>query len=158
MDGAIDVPYRLLLSVVLIAMGTAILYPALEAYSQSEMEHRLAIAVEEIGTAAVSVHRHPGSSRTVHIDVPPSGVIRLERLTIGGDLASTPANASIITWALSNGIHGRDLVCSSSGPLPLAGPDGGPMEIETFPCLIVMERRPSPPGSLFPTFVECRVL
>ena len=95
-DGAIDVPYRLLLSVVLIAMATAVLYPALQAYSRSEMEHRLTIASREICSAAESVHRNPGSSRTVHIDVPSSGIIRLTRLTIGGDQTSSLANPSIL--------------------------------------------------------------
>jgi hypothetical protein len=155
---AIDVPFKLLLSVVLIAMATAILFPALQAYQQSEMENRIAITVAEIEAVALSVHRHPGSSRTVLVDIPPSGGIRLERLTLGGDLASAIALVGTISWDLSNGVSGRVLVSTSSGPLPMAGTDGVALVVDGFPCLLVMKCDPSPPGAVYPTFVRVSVL
>jgi hypothetical protein len=151
---AIDVPFRLLLSVVLISMATAILYPTLQSYQEAEMENRVSLTLAEIEAAAVSVHRHPGSSRTVLIDVPSSGGIRLESLSIGGDLEGTPVEVGTIGWSLSNGVSGNHLVTSSSNVVPMAGPEGGGLHIDSFPCLMVLEAKAGPPGSHFGAFVQ----
>ena len=153
---AIDVPFRMLLSVVLTTMAAAVLYPALQSYQETEMEQRVSLTLAEIETAVLSVHRHPGSSRTVLIDVPCSGGIRLERMTVGGDLCGAPAQVGTIGWQLSNGASGDHLVASSGGPVPMAGPDGRGLSIDGFPCLIVLEVRVAPSGAPFQTYVQVR--
>ena len=151
---AIDVPFKMLISVVLVSMAIMILYPALQSYQETEMESRLNISMAEIEAAVVSVHRHPGSSRTVLIDVPSSGGIRLDRLSIGGDLTAPPSEVGTIGWELTTGSHGTVLVSSSTGPIPMADPDGEGLVIEAFPCLIVLEAKISPPGSHYMAFVQ----
>ena len=94
-DAAIDVPYKLLLSVVLLTMATAVLMPTLYAYQQSEVERRIQVAIAEIDSAARSVFHHPGSSRTVLVDIPSSGSFHLERLTIGGDLTAPTSHTTV---------------------------------------------------------------
>ncbi len=157
-DGAIDVPYKLLLSVVLMAMATAVLMPTLYAYQQSEVEHRIQVAIAAIDSAARSVFHHPGSSRTVLVDIPSSGSFHLERLTIGGDLAAPGPEAAFIRWRHSGGTEGNHLVLTNGGPLAMAGTNGGPLDIEGHQCLLVLEARESPQGSQPITFVEVRIL
>ena len=154
---AIDVPFKMLISVVLVTMATAILYPALQAYQETEMEHRVSLTLAEIEVATLSVHRHPGSSRTVLVDVPSSGGIRLERLTVGGDLDGPPAGVSVIGWELSTGASGNHVVSSNTGPVAMAGPEGDGLVIESFPCLIVLEAATSPTGSVYRSHVQVRV-
>jgi hypothetical protein len=144
----------MLLSVVLVTMATAILYPALQSYQETEMEHRVSLTLAELETAVLSVHRHPGSSRTVLIDVPSAGGIRLDSMTIGGDLTGSPAKVGTISWELSSGDEGHHLVVSSTGPVPMARPDGMGLVMGSFPCLIVLEAMASPAGALYPTFVQ----
>ncbi len=153
-SAAIDVPFRMLLSVVLVTMAAAVLYPALQSYQESEMEQRVSLTLAEIEAAALSVHRHPGSSRTVLIDVPCSGGIRLERMTVGGDLDGTPTEVGTISWALTNGASGDHLVTSNDGPVPMAGPDGRTLSIEAFPCLIVLETCATPSGAYYNAYVR----
>ena len=155
---SVDVPYKLLLTVVLMTMATAVLMPTLYAYQQSEVEHRIQVAIAEIDSAARSVFHHPGSSRTVLVDIPSSGSFHLERLTIGGDLAATGPAAALIRWRHSGGAEGNHLVTTRGGPLSMAGPNGGPLDIDGHGCLLVLEARASPPGSQPDTFVEVRVL
>lgn len=150
---AIDVPFKMLLSVVLVTMATAILYPALQTYQETEMEHRVSLTLAELETAALSVHRHPGSSRTVLIDVPSTGGIWLDSMTIGGHLAGSPADVGTIVWELSTGDEGHHLIVSSTGPVPMAGADGKGLVMESFPCLIVLKAMVSPEGAHYPTFV-----
>jgi hypothetical protein len=148
----------MLISVVLVSMAIAILYPALQTYQETEMEHRLAIKMAEIEAAATTAQRHPGSSRTVLIDVPSTGGIRLDRMTIGGELTAPPAETGTIRWSLSSGPSGTRLVSSTSGPVPMSGEDGGPVVLEAFPCLIVLETRAAPPGSHYRSFVQVSVV
>ena len=157
-DAAIDVPFKLLLSVVLMTMATAVLMPTLHAYQQREVEHRIQVAIAEIDSAARSVFHHPGSSRTVLVDIPSSGSFHLERLTIGGDLAAPGPGAALIRWRHSGGAEGNHLVTTNGGPLSMAGPNGGHLDIEGQQCLLVLEARASPPGSQSNTFVEVRIL
>lgn len=154
---ALDVPFKMLLSVVLVTMATAILYPALQAYQETEMEHRVGLTLAEIEASVMAVHRHPGSSRTVLVDVPSSGGIRLEGLTIGGDLEGPPAEVGTIGWKLSSGTTGRHLVTSSTGPVPMAGPDGGAVHVEAFPCLLVLKASACSQGSAYRAFVQVTV-
>jgi hypothetical protein len=153
-SAAIDVPFRMLLSVVLVAMASAVLYPALQSYQETEMEERVSLVLAELEAAALAVHRHPGSSRTVLVDVPSSGGIRLERMTIGGDLGEGPAGTGTITWELSSGASGHHLVSSNTGPVPLAGPEGEALVVDHGPCLLVLTAGPAPAGSHFRTFVQ----
>ncbi len=155
---AIDVPFKLLISVVIVTMATAILFPALQAYQRSEMEHRLALTLAEIEAAVISVHHHPGSSRTVVIDVPSSGVITLESMSIGGGLTAPPAEVSTIGWRLSSGTTGVQLVSTTSGPIPMASTEYGELVIDRFPCLIILEAKVAPPGGHYSTFVQVAVL
>ncbi len=157
-EAAIDVPYKLLLSVVLMTMATAVLMPTLHAYQQSEVEHRIQLAIADIDSAARSVFHHPGSSRTVLVDIPSSGSFHLERLTIGGDIAAPDPEASFIRWRHSGGAEGNHLVTTNRGPLSMAGPNGGPLDIEGHQCLLVLEVRASPSGSQLDAFVEVRIL
>ncbi len=157
-SAVIDVPYKLLLSVVLMTMATAVLMPTLYAYQQSEVEHRIQMTVAEIDSAARSVFHHPGSSRTVLVDIPSSGSFHLERLTIGGDLASPGPEAAIIRWRHSGGVEGDHLVTTSRGPLAMAGTNGGPLDIEGHQCLLVLEAMTSAQGNQPITFVEVRIL
>jgi hypothetical protein len=148
----------MLISVVIVTMATAILYPVLQSYQESEMEHRLAITLAEIETAAISAQRHRGSSSTVIIDLPSSGGIRLERLTIGGDLKAPPAEVGTIGWSLSSGPTGAQLVSTTIGPVPMAGEDGEQVVLDRFPCLIVLESKTAPPGSHYHDYVQVRVV
>ncbi len=150
-------PFKMLLSVVLVTMATAILYPALQAYQETEMEHRVGLTMAEIEASVLAVHRHPGSSRTVLVDVPSSGGIRLEGLTIGGDLDGPLSEVGTIGWELSSGASGTHLVASSTGPVPMAGPGGGAVGVDAFPCLLVFEASPCPPGSAYRGFVQVTV-
>ena len=154
MDAAMDVPFKMLISVIIVSMATMVLYPALQSYQETEMESRLSISMTEIEAAAISVHRHPGSSRTVLIDVPSSGGIRLDSLSIGGDLTAPPSEVGTMRWELSSGSRGTVLVSSSTGPIPMADADGNGLVIEAFPCLIVLEAKMSPPGSHYKVFVQ----
>jgi len=153
-SAAIDVPFKMLISVVLVSMATMILYPVLQSYQETEMENRLTVSMAEIENAVLSVHRHPGSSRTVLIDVPSSGGIRLDRVSIGGDLTAPPAEVGTIGWRLTTGSDGTVLVSSTTGPVPMADADGKGLVIEAFPCLIVLEARAAPPGSHYKVYVQ----
>ena len=75
--GAIDIPYKLLVSVVIMALATTVLLPVLRGYQESTMEDRVNLAVSKIAAAARTAYHHPGSSRTVVVDVPPAGVVHL---------------------------------------------------------------------------------
>ena len=150
---AVDVPFRMLLSVVLVSMASAVLYPALQAYQEKEMEDRVSLVLAEIDAAALAVHRHPGSSRTVAVDVPSSGGIRLVALTVGGDLDGTPAEVGTIGWQLSSGASGHHLVSSNTGPVPMAGPGGEALVVERMPCLLVLTAASAPTGARYGTFV-----
>ena len=156
-DAAIDVPYKMLISVVLVSMATAILYPVLQTYQETEMERRLALTMAKIESAVVSVHRHAGSSRTLLVDVPSSGGIRLDSIYIGGDLKAPAAEVGTIEWRLSTGSKGIELISSTTGPVPMAGLDGKGLVIERFPCLIVLEARVPPSGGYYRTFVQVSV-
>ena len=155
---AIDVPLRMLLSVVLVSMASAVLYPVLQTYQETEMEERVTLVLAEIEAAALAVHRHPGSSRTVLVDIASSGGISLERLTIGGDLDEAPAVTATITWELSSGAKGHRLVSSNTGPVPLAGPEGEALVVVCEPCLLVLTATPAPAGACYRTFVQVDVL
>lgn len=155
---AIDVPFKLLLSLVVIALAMGVLMPALSAYQTSEVEHRVSVTLAEIEAAALAVHRHPGSSRTVVIDLVASGSVRLERIALGGDLSGSLADMATIRWWHTGGASGEHLVSTSSGPLPMAGPDGGPLTIETFPCMLVLEGCPSPDDCPYPSYVRVTVV
>ncbi len=156
-DGAaIDVPYKLLVSVVLMTMAAAILLPALHAYQLSEIEHHIELAVADIASAARSVHRHPGSSRTVGVDVPPAGGFRLERLSIGGDIGRPTGEASTIRWRHSGGGTGIHVVASSMGQVPITGPDGRALLVQGDTAMLVLEGRRSGPDSA--TYVEVRLV
>lgn len=157
-DGATDVPFKLLLSVVLMTMAIAVLMPALHAYQQSEVEHRIHLTVAEIDAAARAAFHHPGSSRTVQVYVPSSGSYRLESLIIGGDLTADGPLAAGISWRHSGGMKGTHVVSTHSGPLNLAGPDGGPVSLDGARYLLVLEAKTAPPGCQATTFVEVRVL
>jgi len=157
-NAAIDVPYKLLLSVVLLTMATAVLMPTLYAYQQSEVEHRIQVAIAEIDSAARSVFHHPGSSRTVLVDIPSSGSFHLERLTIGGDLTAPGPEAALIRWRHSGGAEGNHLVTTSRGPLAMAGTNGGPLDIEGHQFLLVLEARTTLQGNQPIAFVEVRTL
>jgi hypothetical protein len=152
-----DLPFKLLVSVMLMMMATAILMPALHAYQQSEVEHRTEIVVSSIDSAARSAFHHPGSSRTVLVDVQPSGGVRLDRLSIGGDLLSAPGQAGIISWEHSSGMSGSHIVASTGGAIPLAGVDGKSLVLDGRPCLLVLESMRAPEGSWCHRYVEVRV-
>ncbi len=151
--GALDVPFRMLLSVVLVTMATAILFPALQAYQETEMEHRVGLVLAEIEASALAVIRHPGSSRTVLVDVPSSGGIRLEGVIIGGDLHGPSSEVGTIGWKLSSGASGRHLVAASTGPVPMAGPDEGAVRVDAFPCLLVLKASACSQGCAYRSFV-----
>ncbi|UCC93762.1 MAG: hypothetical protein JSW25_03600 [Thermoplasmata archaeon] len=155
---AMDVPFKMLVSVVLVSMAVATLYPVLQSYHETQMEHRVSLAVTEIEAAVTSAHRHPGSSRTVLIDVPSTGGIRLESLTIGSELTAPAVEAGAITWRLSSGPGSRELVTTSGGPVPMAGPGGEQVVIDRFPCLLVVEAMTAPPGVQHRDFVQVTVL
>jgi len=152
-----DIPFKLLLSLVVIAMALGVLMPALSAYQTSEVEHRVSVALAEIEAAALAVHRHPGSSRTVVIDLVASGSVRLERMELGGDLSGSLADMATIRWWHTGGASGEHLVSASSGPLPMAGPDGEALRIGYFPCMLVLESLPSPAGCPLPSHVRVTV-
>lgn len=154
----IDVPMKMLVSVVIVSMATMVLYPALQSYQESEMENRLGLSMAELEAAVLAVHRHPGSSRTVLVDVPSSGGIRLDSLTIGGDLTDPPSQVGTLRWSLSTGAHGTHLVSTAAGPVPMADADGSALVIDSFPCLVALEAMTSPPGSHYGTFVQATVL
>jgi hypothetical protein len=156
--GVTDIPFKLLLSVVLMTMAVAVLMPALSAYQQSEVEHRIQLAVAEIDAAARAAYHHPGSSRTVLVDVPSSGSYRLVGLTVGGDLCNDGHVAAIISWRHSGGVEGHHVVATRGGPVYLAGSDGGPLDLEGDRFLLVLEARAAPPGCQTPTFVEVRTI
>ncbi len=155
---ATDIPFKLLLSVVLMTMAFAVLMPVLQAYQQNEVEHRIQLAVAEIDAAARAAYHHPGSSRTVLVDIPSSGSYRLESLTIGGDLTDDGPEAAIISWRHSGGMKGNHAVSTHGGPVSMAGPDGGPIVLDGDRFLLVLEAKTAPPESHVSTYVEVRVL
>lgn len=143
----VDMPFRLLLSVVLMAMAAAVLLPALSAYQQTEFEGRVKLTVAEISSAARAVLASPGSSRTVAIDLPPSFGISLERLSIGAGLDAGPVDMAIIHWKLSTGGEGRAVVHTTGGAVPMSGPDDRPLVLQNGRALLVLEARQAPAGS-----------
>ena len=149
----VDMPFRLLLSVVLMAMAAAVLLPALSAYQQTEFEARVKLTVAEISSAARAVYSSPGSSRTIAIDLPPSFGISLERLSIGAGLDAGPVDMAIIHWKLSRGGEGRAIVHTTGGPVPMSGLDGQPLVLQRGRALLVLEARQAPAGSLVELYV-----
>lgn len=143
----VDMPFRLLLSVVLMAMAAAVLLPALSAYQQTEFEARVRLTVAEISSAARAVLASPGSSRTVAVDLPPSLGISLEHLSIGAGLDAGPGEMAIIHWRLSRGGEGRTAVLTTGGPVPMSGPDGQPLVLQKGRALLVLEATQAPAGS-----------
>jgi len=140
-------PFRLLLSVVLMAMAAAVLLPALSAYQRTEFEGRVKLAVAELSSAARAVYASPGSSRTVAVDLPPSYGMSLERLSIGAGLDASPGEMAIIQWRLSKGVEGRSAVRTTGGPVPMSGPDGQPLVLMRGRAMLVLEARQAPDGS-----------
>jgi hypothetical protein len=157
-DAAIDVPLKLLVSVVLMAMAAAILLPALQAYQRSEIEHRIELTVTDISSAALAVYHHPGSSRTVVVDVPSAGGYQLESLTIGGDLGASPSGTAVITWRHSGGTEGSRAVTTPNGHVPLCGPDGRALEVEGPRVVLVLEARQADTGPWTGRYVEVRAI
>lgn len=157
-DAAIDVPFKLLVAVVLMAMAAAILLPALQAYQRSEVEQRIELTVAEISSAALAVYRHPGSSRTVTVDVPSAGGYRLEGLTIGGDLGEPPGGAAVITWRHSGGVERSHAVTTTNGQVPLCGPDGRAVEVAGHRTVLVLEAMEATSGPWTGHYVEVRTI
>ncbi len=155
--GAMDIPYKLLVSIVVMAMAASVLLPVLKAYHESTMEDRVELLVSRIGAAARAVYHHPGSSRTVVVDVPPSGGVRLERLTIGGDPFTDPAQSSIIRWELSSGTGRTHVVTTQGGFVPMTGPEWQPVVVEAGPRIIVLEAQQAPSGMAFEHIVVVTV-
>ena len=155
---AMDMPFKLLISVIIMAMATSILLPVLNAYQQSEVEHRIEVVMAELSSAAKMVFNHPGSAKTVHVQVAPAGGVHLETISIGGRLSEHPAEAATIKWRHSMGTSGMCVVSSVTGPVPLAGPEGDPLVIHGSGYLLVLESKPSPQGSWCQRFVEVRVI
>jgi type II secretory pathway pseudopilin PulG len=147
-------PFRLLLSVVLMAMAAAVLLPALSAYQRTEFECRVRLTVAEISSAARAVYSSPGSSRTVALDLPPSFGISLERLSIGAGLDAGPGDMAIIQWKLSKGGEGRAAVHTTGGAVPMSGPDGQPLVLQKGRALLVLEARQAPAGSPVELYVR----
>jgi len=154
----IDMPFKVLISLVVMTMATVILLPALQAYQSSEVEHRTEISVAAIASAARSVYHHPGSSRTVALDVPSAGTVRLELMSIGGDLTGPPGETCVIKWRLSDGTEGIHAITTLGGEVPMAGPDGLAISIEGQRALLVLEAKAAPRGSWCDTYVEVRLL
>jgi hypothetical protein len=150
------VPFKLLISVVLMAMAAAILLPALHAYQMTEIEQRIELTVVEVSAAALAVYRHPGSSRTVVIDVPSAGGCRLESITIGGNLSASPASSALITWRHSGGIEMSQAVMTQNGHVPMCGPDGKALEVVGARAVIVLEARQTEIGPWTGRYVEVR--
>jgi hypothetical protein len=146
-EAVVDMPFTLLLSVVLMAMAAAVLLPALSAYQRTEFECRVKLTVAEISSAARAVIASPGSSRTVAVDLPPSFGISLERLSIGAGLDAGPGDMAIIQWRLSKGGEGRTVVQTTGGPVPMSGPGGQPLLLQKGRALLVLEAREAPAGS-----------
>ena len=143
----VDMPFKLLLSVVLMALAAAVLLPALSAYQRTEFEGRVRLTVAEISSAARAVYTSPGSSRTVAIDLPPSFGISLERLSIGACQDDGLGDMAIIQWKLSKGSGGRAAVLATGGPVPMSGPDGQPLVLQRGRALLVLEANQAPAGS-----------
>jgi hypothetical protein len=157
-DAALDMPFKLVISVVILTMATAILLPVLHAYQQSEVEHRMEVVVAEISSAARAVFNHPGSAKTVLVNIPPAGPVHMERLVIGGDLSGHPAEAATIRWSHSSGASGSMVVRSVTGPVPLANQEGKALVITGSICLLVLEEMESPQGSWSKRFVQVLVV
>ena len=150
----VDMPYRLLLSVVLMALAAATLLPALRSYQATELEGRIRVTVAEVASAARAVLNHPGSSRTVAVDLGGGWGVRLERLTIGAPLGSEVASMAVIAWSHTAGGSGRTAVTSTGGPVPMCGEDGGQLVLADGRALLVLEARAAPDGSSFDSYVE----
>jgi hypothetical protein len=146
-EAVVDMPFKLLLSVVLMAMAAAVLLPALSAYQQTEFEGRVKLTVAEISSAARAVFASPGSSRTVAVDLPPSFGISLVRLSIGAGLDASPVDMAIIQWRLSSGGEGRAVVHTTCGAVPMSGQDGQPLVLQKGRALLVLEAGQAPAGS-----------
>ncbi len=157
-DGVIDVPFKMVISLVVMAMAVVALLPALQAYQSSEVEHRTEVAVAGIATTARSVFHHPGSSRTFVLDIPPAGSVRLVSMSIGGDLHGHPGEACVISWKLSDGTRGNHAITTNGGQVPLAGPDGQALTIEGHRAILVLETREAPPGTWCNNYVEVRAI
>jgi len=149
----VDMPYRLLLSVVLMALAAATLMPALRSYQASELEGRIRVTVAEIGSAARAVLDHPGSSRMVVVDLGGGWGVRLERLTIGAPLGSGVASMAVIAWSHTAGGSGRTAVTSTGGPVPMCGEDGGQLVLSDGRALLVLEANDAPDDSPVEGFV-----
>ncbi len=150
----VDVPYQLVLSVVLMALAAATLMPALRSYQASELEGRIRVTVAEVASAAKAVLHHPGSSRTVSVDLSGGWGVRLERLTIGAPLDAAPDMMAVIAWRHTAGGSGRSLVTSTGGPVPMCGTDHGQFVLVEGRALLVLEARQAPDGLSFDTYVE----
>ena len=157
-DAAIDVPFKMLISLVVMAMAVVALLPALQAYQSGEVEHRTEVAVAGIAAAARSVFHHPGSSRTVVLDITPAGSVRIVSMSIGGDLTGPPGEACVISWRLSDGTRGNHAITTNGGQVPLAGPDGQAITIEGHRAILALETREAPPGAWYDHYVEVRAI
>ena len=150
----VDMPYRLLLSVVLMALAAATLFPALRSYQASELEGRIRVTVAEVASAARAVMAHPGSSRTVAVDLCGGWGVRLERMTIGAPPGAALEEMAIIEWRHTAGGSGRTVVASTGGPVPMCGEDGGELVLTDGRALLVLEARRAPEGSVVESYVE----
>ena len=144
--GTIDIPYKLLVSVVIMALAASVLLPVLRAYQESTMEDRVDLVISKIAAAARTAYHHPGSSRTVVVDVPPAGGVRLERLSIGGNLSKDLALTSTIRWELSTGASGTHAITTPGGFVPMTGPDDEAVVVGAGPSVLVLEAKEAPTG------------
>jgi hypothetical protein len=147
-------PYKLLLSVVLMALAAATLMPALRSYQATELEGRIRVTVAEVASAARAVLNHPGSSRTVAVDLGGGWGVRLNRLTIGAPLDAPLEDVAVIAWSHTAGGSGRTVVTSTGGPVPMCGEDGGQVVLADGRALLVLEARHAPEGSSVESYVE----
>jgi hypothetical protein len=155
---AIEVPFKVLISLVVMTMAIVVLLPALQAYQSSEVERRTEVAAAGIASAARSVYLHPGSSRSYVLDVPPAGSVHLVSMSIGGNLDVTPGESCVISWRLSDGTRGSHAITTNGGQVPLAGVDGHAVTIEGPRAILALEAREAPPRAWCDRYVEVRVL
>lgn len=85
-NGAIDLPFKLLIVAIIMAITLPILFLGLQSFDRQSTEDRVKAATSRIFAEARLVYGHEGSSSAVHIDLSGGAFSNIEYLSIGGGL------------------------------------------------------------------------
>lgn len=126
----VDLPFKLVIVVIVMAVTTAALYSGLDAFYRSGAEASARTAAERVARAATEVSAMgAGSSRTVEVELEGNSMYPIERMDIGCGPAGSGTECNTIrykladhtTWVYVRDASDRDLELRGAGQAVILG-------------------------------------